>query len=67
MKLDWFYNKGIWISGPFTIAIEHCPRMKLTYFELFDGGTRFVKSFASVQEAQQHAEAMQHVAMRVAS
>lgn len=64
--MNWFYNKGVWISGPFTIAIEHCPRMKLTYFELFDA-TRFVKSFASVQEAQQHAEAMQHVAMRVAS
>lgn len=64
--MNWFYNKGVWISGPFTIRIEHCPRMKLTYFELFDT-TRFVKSFASVQEAQQHAEAMQHVAMRVAS
>lgn len=64
--MNWFYNKGVWISGPFTIAIEHCPRMKLTYFELFDT-TRFVKSFASVQEAQQHAESMQHVAMQRAS
>lgn len=64
--MTWSYARGVWISNPFTIRIEHCPRMKLTYFELFDT-TRFVKSFASVQEAQQHAEAMQHVAMRVAS
>lgn len=60
--MTWSYARGCWISGPFTIAIEHCPRLKLTYFEVFDGGTRFVKSFASVQEAQKFAEDMQLLA-----
>jgi hypothetical protein len=62
----WKFKHGVWLAGPFSIRMETCPRFKLTYFELFDS-TRFVRSFASLQDAQQHAEAMQNVSMRRAS
>lgn len=64
--MNWKFEHRAWFAGPFTIVLEVCERRKLTIFELYDS-TRFVKAFASVQEAQQHAEAMQHVAMQRAS
>lgn len=64
--MTWTYRHGVWICNPFTIRLEVCPRWKLTYFELFDH-TRFVRSFASLQDAQQRAESMQHAALKVAS
>lgn len=56
--MTWSFHHGVWVAEPFTIRLECCPRWKLTYFELFDS-TRFVRSFASLQEAQSHAESMQ--------
>jgi hypothetical protein len=55
--MTWKFSRGVWICNPFSIALEVCERRKLTYFELYDS-TRFVKSFASLQEAQEHARGM---------
>jgi hypothetical protein len=64
--MTWKFARGVWICNPFSIALEVCERRKLTYFELYDS-TRFVKSFASLQEAQNHAWTLNHVAMQRAS
>jgi hypothetical protein len=53
--VKWSQQRGTWICGPWTVRVEHCPRRKLTYFELYDA-CRFVQAFASAQEAMQHAQ-----------
>jgi hypothetical protein len=55
--MTWKFRRSCWLSGPLTIRLETCPRRKLVFFELFNT-TRFVRSFASLQEAQKHAESM---------
>lgn len=57
--MTWTFARGCWVAGPFTVRLEVCPRMKLTYFEVFNH-TCFVRSFASLQEAQEHARSMSY-------
>lgn len=55
--MKWAGRRGLWTAGPFTVCAQLDERTKVVLFELYDS-TRFVKSFASAQEAKKHAEQM---------
>ena len=55
--MTWTFKHGVWICDPFSIVLEVCERRRLAYFELYDT-TRFVKAFAGLREAQEHAQSL---------
>lgn len=64
--MTWSFARGVWMSDPFTICVQLDERTKVVLFELYDH-TRFVKVFASEQEAKKHAQVMAYVGMEKAS